>query len=273
MEILAMLVEADESLADLTCEVLRERGIEVIGVRDGEAALSEARSRDFDVIILDILLPRRDGFSVCRELRANSNVPIIVLTEPAAERDRIASLELGADDSLSKPYSLPELLARVRALVRRARGQVSRAATILRAGPLELRLGINDRDLRGQERRPHELRIQAPARAWRKREAESFRESKSCSSRTEAPKRLSNEPWMSASPGSARSSARMPGAHQSSARYAAPATCSRRKASNKTKPQRARLCSMSQIAAPARLRTPSLSKMRATWICTVRGEM
>ena len=141
MEILAMLVEADERLAQRTSEFLEERGVAVIRATDGETALSKARSRGFDVVILDILLPRHAGFSVCRELRTTSNVPIIVVTAHGAEPDRIASLELGADDCLSRPYSLPELLARVRALVRRARGQVSPATSILRAGPLELRPG------------------------------------------------------------------------------------------------------------------------------------
>jgi len=141
VEASALLVEPDETLARLTGEFLEERGIAVVRVSDGETALSEARSRGFDVVILDILLPRRDGFGVCQELRTTSNVPIIVTTARAGEPDRVASLDLGADDSLSKPYSLPELLARVRALIRRARGQMSPVTSVLRAGPLELSPG------------------------------------------------------------------------------------------------------------------------------------
>ena len=137
--ILALLVEPDEDLGRPTSDFLEERGVAVVRATDGETALKEAQSRAFDVIVLGILIPRYDGFRICRELRATSNVPIILVTEGASAADRIVGLELGADDCLSEPYSRFELLARLRALVRRTRSQMSATASILRAGPLELR--------------------------------------------------------------------------------------------------------------------------------------
>jgi two-component system OmpR family response regulator len=140
-DILALLVEDDDRLSRFTAEFLERHGVGVTRVSDGEAALERSRACAFDVIILDLLLPRRDGLSVCRALRARSDVPVIVVTARAEEADRIVGLELGADDYLAKPFSARELLARMRALVRRARGQLGPAADVLRVGPLELRLG------------------------------------------------------------------------------------------------------------------------------------
>jgi DNA-binding response OmpR family regulator len=140
-DILALLVEDDERLARFTAEFLVQHGVGVTIARDGEAALDHARARAFDIVILDLLLPRRDGFSVCRELRARSDVPILVVTARTDEPDRIVGLELGADDYLGKPFSARELLARIRALVRRARGQLGPSANVLRVGALELRPG------------------------------------------------------------------------------------------------------------------------------------
>jgi two-component system, OmpR family, response regulator len=138
-DIMALLVEDDERLARFTAQFLEENGVNVTRVVDGESGLKEARARAFDVVILDLMLPRRDGLSVCRELRTISDVPVIVVTARTSEPDRIVGLELGADDYLGKPYSPAELLARVRAQVRRARGQLGPAAVVLRVGPLELR--------------------------------------------------------------------------------------------------------------------------------------
>lgn len=138
-EILALLVEDDERLARFTAEFLEQHGIGVTCVADGDAALRVAHAKTFDVVILDLMLPRRHGLDVCRELRAKSAVPILVVTARTEEADRIVGLELGADDYLGKPFSARELLARVRALVRRARGHVGPATDVIRVGPLELR--------------------------------------------------------------------------------------------------------------------------------------
>jgi DNA-binding response OmpR family regulator len=140
-EILALLVEDDERLARFTAEFLEQHGVGVTRVADGDAALRAARTTSFDVVILDLMLPRRDGLDVCRELRTWSAVPILIVTARTGEADRVVGLELGADDYLSKPFAARELLARVRALVRRARGHVGPGADVIRVGPLELRLG------------------------------------------------------------------------------------------------------------------------------------
>lgn len=140
-EILALLVEDDDRLARFTAEFLEQHGVRVTRAGDGEAAVKAARQRAYDIVVLDLMLPRLDGLAVCRALRASSTVPILMTTARTDEADRVIGLELGADDYLGKPFSARELLARVRALVRRARGQAGPATDVLRVGPLELRLG------------------------------------------------------------------------------------------------------------------------------------
>jgi two-component system OmpR family response regulator len=140
-EILALLVEDDERLARFTAEFLEQHGVRVTRAADGEAALLATRTSSFDVVILDLMLPRRDGLDVCRELRTRSAVPILVVTARTHESDRVIGLELGADDYVTKPFSARELLARVRALVRRARGHAGGEAGVVRVGALELRSG------------------------------------------------------------------------------------------------------------------------------------
>ncbi|MBZ5639763.1 MAG: response regulator, partial [Acidobacteriia bacterium] len=119
----ALLVEDDLRLARLTAEYLSGHGVAVTHVADGARGLEEARRRRYDVVLLDLMLPGLDGLSVCRQLRERSDVPILVLTARGEEADRVLGLELGADDYLAKPFSARELLARIRAAVRRARGQ------------------------------------------------------------------------------------------------------------------------------------------------------
>lgn len=115
-----LVVEDDTRLADLLARSLRETGYAVDLVGDGDAAVTQAAVNEYDGIILDIQLPRRDGLSVCRELRDRGNpVPILMLTARDAVQDRIAGLDAGADDYLTKPFDLQEMHARVRALLRR----------------------------------------------------------------------------------------------------------------------------------------------------------
>ncbi|BDG04503.1 response regulator transcription factor [Anaeromyxobacter oryzae] len=134
--VLALLVEDDRRLAALTKEYLEGHGVAVVHVADGPRGLAEAVGGKFDVVLLDLMLPGKDGLEVCRELRARSDVPIIVLTARGEEADRVMGLELGADDYLAKPYSPRELLARIRAVVRRARGRAGPARTAVRVGAL-----------------------------------------------------------------------------------------------------------------------------------------
>lgn len=124
-----LLVEDDPRIARFVSQGLREQTYAVDVTADGEDALYKASVNDYDAVILDVLIPGCDGFEVCRELRAaGSNVPVIMLTARDAIQDRIAGLDSGADDYLTKPFEVMELLARLRALLRR--GHVVRPATI-----------------------------------------------------------------------------------------------------------------------------------------------
>lgn len=107
-------------MADVIAKGLREQSYAVDVAEDGEAALYQASINDYDVIILDVLLPKRDGFEVCRELRKHGDAtPILMLTARATVDDRVTGFDAGADDYLTKPFSFRELVARVRALMRR----------------------------------------------------------------------------------------------------------------------------------------------------------
>jgi DNA-binding response OmpR family regulator len=137
---------------------LRGLGYEVLTAADGTAALEMAQARQPDLVILDLMLPEIDGFIVCRSLRRSSDVPILILTARTSELDKIVGLESGADDYLSKPFSLGELLARIRALLRRA-GPRPSASELRSTGPgtgsgptlvlnlVSRRASLGDRDL------------------------------------------------------------------------------------------------------------------------------
>lgn len=116
-----LIAEDDEVLSDGLCRSMRQSGYAVDCVKDGQSArLILSGEQPFDLVILDLGLPKLDGFSVLRELReANRQVPVIILTARDAEGDRVKGLDLGADDYMTKPFGLPELEARVRALLRR----------------------------------------------------------------------------------------------------------------------------------------------------------
>jgi DNA-binding response OmpR family regulator len=116
-----LFVDDETTLVETISFQLKNQGYEVITAADGEAALAEARSHKPDLIILDIMLPKLDGFEVCRILRKEMNTPILMLTARDDEIDRVVGLEVGADDYLTKPFSMRELFARVKALLRRVR--------------------------------------------------------------------------------------------------------------------------------------------------------
>jgi two-component system OmpR family response regulator len=136
--LLVLLVEDDRKLAGLTCEYLAGHGVEVTHVADGKQGLEQALRGRWDAVLLDLMLPGLDGLSVCRELRARSDVPILVLTARGEEADKVMGLELGADDYLAKPFSPRELLARLRAVTRRAKGKAGPHNAALKVGGLEL---------------------------------------------------------------------------------------------------------------------------------------
>jgi len=144
------LVEDDRKIAILTREYLENYGLSVDWVADGEAALESAERPDYDVVVLDLMLPNTDGFEVCRSIRRRSHVPIIVVTARVEVADRVLGLELGADDYVTKPFSARELLARIHALVRRARGRAGPQA-LLSAGNLTLDVQSCTATLEGRE--------------------------------------------------------------------------------------------------------------------------
>lgn len=116
-----LIVDDEARILRLVRSNLETQGYKVLTALDGESALTAAEMNDPDLIILDLMLPRLDGFEVCRRLREFSTVPIIVLTAKGEEVDKVKGLELGADDYLTKPFGIPELLARIKAVLRRTR--------------------------------------------------------------------------------------------------------------------------------------------------------
>jgi len=134
-----LIVEDEIKIARLVRDYLHQAGFDVLEAVDGPSALSLARIEKPDMIVLDLGLPGRDGFDVTRELRATSSVPIIMLTARSEETDRIVGLELGADDYTTKPFSPKELVARIRAVLRRADATLG-GGEVVRAGPLEIDL-------------------------------------------------------------------------------------------------------------------------------------
>jgi DNA-binding response OmpR family regulator len=132
-----LVVEDEEKLARLISRVLREEGYAVETIGDGRTGLSRALSEDFDLLILDWMLPDRNGLQIVRGLRAAEiRVPVLMLTARDQIEDRVEGLDAGADDYLTKPFALPELLARVRALTRRPRGEP--VDVVIRAGDVVL---------------------------------------------------------------------------------------------------------------------------------------
>ena len=115
-----LLVDDEQPVQKLLSYPLEKDGYEVVPARDGQEALNAFDQQPFDLVVLDIMLPKVDGLEVCRQLRARSSVPIIMLTAKAEEIDKVLGLELGADDYITKPFSMREFRSRVRAALRRA---------------------------------------------------------------------------------------------------------------------------------------------------------
>jgi DNA-binding response OmpR family regulator len=133
-----LVVEDEMKIARLVRDYLEHAGFEVIVAGDGEAAIASARGHPPDLVVLDLGLPGMDGLDVARELRARSRVPIVMLTARGDETDRIVGLELGADDYVIKPFSPRELVARVRAVLRRTSGASEPLDLPVRVGDVEI---------------------------------------------------------------------------------------------------------------------------------------
>jgi DNA-binding response OmpR family regulator len=144
-----LLVDDEPTLLETLAFNLRAAGYQVVTAGDGAAALEQARVEAPDLVVLDLMLPELDGLTVCRSLRQHSDVPILILTARTGELDKIVGLESGADDYLTKPFSLGELQARIRALLRRAGS--AQASDELRANDLWLNLVSRRAFLDGKE--------------------------------------------------------------------------------------------------------------------------
>ena len=133
-----LMVDDDEGLCELVQEFLGREGYEVTAKHDGASGLGSALEGSFSLVILDVMLPVVDGFAVLRQLRRQSNVPVIMLTARAAEQDRIGGLGDGADDYLVKPFAAGELLARIRAVLRRTLQRPDLAPSVVQVGDLRV---------------------------------------------------------------------------------------------------------------------------------------
>ena len=154
-----LYVEDDESLSFVTRDNLELQGYKITYCPDGKTALDEIRNQNFDLCILDVMLPRKDGLAVCRELRASgSSVPVLMLTARDALEDRVAGLNSGADDYLVKPFAFEELLARIQALGRRFLPPAS--------DPAELRHGDLVLDLRAHTARHGQTPLNLTSTEW-----------------------------------------------------------------------------------------------------------
>jgi two-component system, OmpR family, response regulator RegX3 len=133
-----LVVEDEDSFSDPLSYLLRREGYDVAVADDGSAALDEFDRNGADLVLLDLMLPGLPGTEVCRQLRARSNVPVIMLTAKDSEIDKVVGLELGADDYVTKPYSSRELVARVRAVLRRGAEPEALVPSTVEAGPVRM---------------------------------------------------------------------------------------------------------------------------------------
>ena len=146
-----LVVEDDANLLETVRYNLSREGYDTITAADGEQAVTAARLKKPDLIILDIMLPKLNGFEVCRILRKEMNVPILMLTAKADETDKIVGLEIGADDYMTKPFSMRELIARVHAMLRRSKisAPLSSSFQSLKIGALQIDIARHMASLSG----------------------------------------------------------------------------------------------------------------------------
>jgi two-component system response regulator RegX3 len=147
-----LIVEDEDSLAESIRYNLEREGFAVRVAGDGTIALEAFRADRPELVILDLMLPQVSGLDVCRAIRAESTVPVIMVTAKDSEADKVAGLELGADDYVTKPFSMRELVSRVRANLRRARmaEPAEESEDVLRGGPIELDVGRHEARVRGE---------------------------------------------------------------------------------------------------------------------------
>ena len=145
-----VVVEDDPNIADLVDLYLRQDGYRVFQAASGERGLELVQERSPRLVVLDVGLPGMDGLEVCRQLRATSDIPILMLTARDGEIDRVLGLEMGADDYVTKPFSPRELVARVKAILRRAEGPAREAPPVIVVGDVEVDLGRREARSQGE---------------------------------------------------------------------------------------------------------------------------
>ena len=160
MSQLILVVDDEPKVSRLARDYLEKNGFRVMTAGDGQSALTTARREKPDLVILDLMLPVMDGREVCRILRRESDVPIIMLTALSEEIDQVTGLEIGADDYITKPFSVRALVARVRALLRRTRGDF-KAPNIIRTSGLEINLEKHSVNFKGNPLKftPNEFKL------------------------------------------------------------------------------------------------------------------
>ncbi len=134
-----LIAEDEPKLLEVLCDFFESKGVTPVPAADGEKALELAKTDHFDGVLLDIMMPKLNGLSVCRELRKSSDVPIIFLTALSDEEDKLLGYELGADDYVTKPYSMAVLYAKLMALINRSRGNIL-SGDLITAGPIRIRV-------------------------------------------------------------------------------------------------------------------------------------
>ena len=137
MEETILLVDDDPALLEVTTIVLASEGYKVLTAEDGAGALRVVGQERLDLVVLDVMLPKTSGFEVLKKIRQQTDVPVVMLTAKSQSVDKVVGLELGADDYITKPFDTKELLARIRAILRRLRQQNGRGS-VIKLGPLEL---------------------------------------------------------------------------------------------------------------------------------------
>mgnify|MGYP000983906235 CR=1 FL=1 len=151
-----LVIDDEPKIAEICSDYLSAAGFHVLTADTGLRGLALARKEKPDLVVLDLMLPEMDGLDVCRELRRESSVPVVMLTARVEESDKLVGLELGADDYLTKPFSPRELVARVRAVLRRANA-AEEGAEVVRAGALTLDRARYRAELRADEAAPREV--------------------------------------------------------------------------------------------------------------------
>jgi two-component system phosphate regulon response regulator OmpR len=145
-----LIIDDDDRLAAMLQSYLSARGFVAEHRPDAHAGLSALAARDYHAVVLDVMLPDLDGFETCKRIRATSDVPVLMLTARGEDTDRIVGLELGADDYLPKPFNPRELLARLRAILRRRVSQAVARQDVMRFGPLEIDRGTREVRVEGE---------------------------------------------------------------------------------------------------------------------------